>query len=118
LFGSTASEIPWQAIAYGHRIAPTLRAVQLYPKTATRPLYKGEGMTSSIVIAESDAGQRSYHVSGKTEATTALEDMRLQRMLGHIPALMHPNPRSVLSWGFGAGVTLDLLWCILKSRRW
>jgi spermidine synthase len=62
-------------------------------------------MTSSIVIAESESGQRSYHVSGKTEATTALEDMRLQRMLGHIPALVHPNARSVLSWGFGAGVT-------------
>jgi len=44
-------------------------------------------------------------VSGKTEATTALEDMRLQRMLGHIPALIHANPKSVLSWGFGAGVT-------------
>jgi spermidine synthase len=101
----TVSEIPWQAIAYGHRIAPTLRAVQLYPATATRPLYRGEGMTSSIVIAESDTGQRSYHVNGKTEATTALEDMRLQRMLGHVPALVHPNPRSVLSWGFGAGVT-------------
>jgi spermidine synthase len=31
--------------------------------------------------------------------------MRLQRMLGHIPALLHPNPRSVLVVGFGAGVT-------------
>ena len=31
--------------------------------------------------------------------------MRLQRMLGHLPALMHPNPQSVLIVGFGAGVT-------------
>jgi spermidine synthase len=31
--------------------------------------------------------------------------MRLQRMLGHIPALIHPNPKSVLIVGFGAGVT-------------
>ena len=98
-------DIPWRMIAYGHRIAPTLRAVQLYPTSATHLLYKGEGVNSSIVIAESGMGQRSYHVSGKTEATTALEDMRLQRMLGHIPALLHENPRSVLSWGFGAGVT-------------
>jgi spermidine synthase len=101
----TVPDIPWRMIAYGHRIAPTLRAVQLYPTSATHLLYRGEGMSSSIVIAESDAGQRSYHVNGKTEATTALEDMRLQRMLGHLPALVHPNPRSVLSWGFGAGVT-------------
>jgi len=31
--------------------------------------------------------------------------MRLQRMLGHIPALVHPQPRSVLVVGCGAGVT-------------
>jgi spermidine synthase len=31
--------------------------------------------------------------------------MRLQRMLGHLPALLHPHPRSVLIVGFGAGVT-------------
>ena len=31
--------------------------------------------------------------------------MRLQRMLGHVPALFHPNPSSVLIVGFGAGVT-------------
>jgi spermidine synthase len=26
-------------------------------------------------------------------------------MMGHVPALLHPNPRSVLTVGFGAGVT-------------
>ena len=31
--------------------------------------------------------------------------MRLQRMLGHLPALLHPKPRSVLVVGCGAGVT-------------
>jgi spermidine synthase len=31
--------------------------------------------------------------------------MRLQRMLGHIPALIHPNPKSVLVVACGAGVT-------------
>jgi spermidine synthase len=31
--------------------------------------------------------------------------MRLQRTLGHMPALLHPHPRSVLVVGFGAGVT-------------
>jgi spermidine synthase len=31
--------------------------------------------------------------------------MRLQRMMGNIPALFHPAPRSVLVIGFGAGVT-------------
>jgi spermidine synthase len=39
------------------------------------------------------------------EASTLPQDMRLQRMLGHLPALVHPKPRSVLVVGCGAGVT-------------
>jgi len=31
--------------------------------------------------------------------------MRNQRLLGHLPALMHGKPKSVLVVGFGAGVT-------------
>ncbi len=31
--------------------------------------------------------------------------MKLQRMVGHLPALIHPHPRSVLGIGFGAGVS-------------
>jgi spermidine synthase len=31
--------------------------------------------------------------------------MRLQRLLGHLSALMHDNPKNVLVVGFGAGVT-------------
>ena len=46
-----------------------------------------------------------FHVSGKAEASNGAYDMRVQRMLGHIPALFHPHPRSVLVVGFGAGVT-------------
>jgi spermidine synthase len=39
------------------------------------------------------------------EASTEIYDMKLQRMLGHLPALIHSNPRSVLIVGFGGGVT-------------
>jgi predicted membrane-bound spermidine synthase len=44
-------------------------------------------------------------VSGKAEASSAAADMRLERMMGHVPGLLHPHPRSVLTVGFGAGVT-------------
>jgi spermidine synthase len=39
------------------------------------------------------------------EATTEPFDMKLQRMVGHLPGLIHPNPKSVLGIGFGAGVS-------------
>jgi spermidine synthase len=35
--------------------------------------------------------------------------MRLQRMMGHLPVLMHPNPKTALVIGFGAGVTAGSL---------
>jgi spermidine synthase len=50
-------------------------------------------------------GFRSFHVSGKVEASTEPQDMRLQRLLGHLSALMHDHPKNVLVVGFGAGVT-------------
>ncbi|HXV37776.1 MAG TPA: fused MFS/spermidine synthase, partial [Myxococcota bacterium] len=37
------------------------------------------------------------------------EDMRVQRMLGHLPAILHDDPRSALVVGFGAGVTAGSL---------
>jgi spermidine synthase len=67
-------------------------------------LYVGEGLTQSVVVS-SNGRVRIFHVSGKIEASTTPKDMRLQRMLGHIPALVHPEPRSVLIVGCGAGVT-------------
>jgi spermidine synthase len=101
----TVADVPWQVIAYGRRMAPILRGAQLYDQAnPTKVLYRGEGINSSILIAER-AGQRHFYVSGKAEASTAPLDMRLERMMGHVPALVQPNPRSVLVVGFGAGIT-------------
>jgi spermidine synthase len=88
---------PWQLVAYGRQIATTEYGASV--------VYFGEGMNSSVAVSETEGGARFFHVSGKTEASSLHKDMRLQRMLGHIPALLHPNPRSVLIVGCGAGVT-------------
>ena len=100
------AEIPWEVVAYGRRVAPMVRAVDLYPDQAgpMKVLYRGEGINSTLLIADK-AGERQFYVSGKAEASTAPVDMRLQRMMGHVPALIHPRARSVLTVGFGTGVT-------------
>jgi len=88
--------VPAGVIAYGRSF------LTLSP--SSRILYVGEGLNSSIAISEwSDTLQ--FHVSGKVEASTGTFDMKLQRMLGHLAALIHPQARSVLVVGFGAGVT-------------
>jgi spermidine synthase len=95
--GQQIPQTPWQLVAYGRHIATT--------DFGARIVYFGEGMNSSVAVSETEDGARYFHVSGKTEASSLHKDMRLQRMLGHIPALLHPNPRSVLIVGCGAGVT-------------
>ena len=101
----TVSDVPWQMIAYGRRFAPIIRAEDLFDRAnPSTVLFRGEGINSSVVITER-AGQRHFYVSGKAEASTAPLDMRLERMMGHLPALVHRDPRSVLIVGFGAGVT-------------
>ncbi len=89
--------VPPELIAYGRRIMINLGRSKI--------LYTGEGINSSIAISRWDDGAIQFHVSGKVEASTESYDMRLQRLLGHMPALFHPNPKSVLIVGFGAGVT-------------
>jgi spermidine synthase len=93
---ASVAPVPPDVIAYGRQIA-TFKGANY--------LYEGEGLNSSIAVSESEGGIRNFHVSGKVEASTEVHDMRLQRMLGHISALMHPDPKSVLVVGFGAGVT-------------
>jgi spermidine synthase len=99
LWWTGADQAPWQLTAYGRRIQT--REVKGY---SAQPLYVGEGMNSSVAVTE-EGGVRMFHVSGKVEASSLPDDMRLQYMLGHFPALFHPKPKSVLIVGCGAGVT-------------
>jgi spermidine synthase len=97
VFASNVSGAPAMLIAYGRRMMTSMSRSTI--------LYSGEGINSSIAISKWDDGAVQFHVSGKVEASSEPYDMRLQRMLGDLPALVHPNPKSVLIVGFGAGVT-------------
>ncbi|MHC5064573.1 MAG: fused MFS/spermidine synthase [Planctomycetota bacterium] len=68
-------------------------------------IFEAEGINASVAVSEMENGVRNFHVSGKVVASTELIDMRLQRMLGHLPSLLHKAPETVLIVGCGAGVT-------------
>ena len=87
--------IPGGVIAYGRRMSSWNGTV----------LYTAEGINSSVAISQSSDGQTEVDVNGHVEATTEPYDMKLQRMVGHLPGVLHPHPRSVLGIGFGAGVS-------------
>jgi spermidine synthase len=89
--------IPGELIAYGRRMAISAGKSQV--------LYTAEGINSSVAITQWNDGAIEVDVNGHVEATTEPYDMKLQRMVGHLAALLHPNPKSVLGIGFGAGVS-------------
>ena len=93
--------VPGRLIAYG-------RSVNSWD-SIKEFLFLGEGATSSIAVTRGAAGAKQFHVAGKVEASDMDIDMRLERMLGHVPALLHPHPKSVLIVGVGAGVTAGAL---------
>jgi spermidine synthase len=68
-------------------------------------IYVGEGLQSSVAVSRLPSGKLGYHNAGKIQASSAPEDLRLQRMLGHFTTLVPDQPRSVLVIGCGAGVT-------------
>jgi spermidine synthase len=99
--------VPGLLVAYG-RYLPSRRPVIRDGAVADREsevIFFQEGLNASVAVTKLTNGVRSFHVSGRIEASTEPQDMRLQRMLGHIPAMIHPKPRSVLVVGCGAGVT-------------
>lgn len=93
--------VPGRLIAYG-------RSVNSWD-SIERFLYLAEGATASVAVTEHVGGTRQFHIAGKVEASDLDVDMRLERMLGHVPALVHPQPKSVLIVGVGAGVTAGAL---------
>jgi len=101
--------VPWELVARG-RYLPTYKAVRGKGGELEDPeyelLYVGEGQNATVAVTKfKNSDVRNFHVSGKIEASSQAQDMRLQRMLGHIPAMLHPHPQSVLIVGCGAGVT-------------
>lgn len=68
-------------------------------------IYVGEGTMASVAVTRDAAGTLYYHNAGKVQASSNPEDMRLQRMLGHITTLVPEAPEKVLVIGCGAGVT-------------
>jgi spermidine synthase len=72
--------------------------------TAGRLVYYREGATATVSVREA-LGTRSLSIDGKVDASN-MADMLTQRLLAHLPLLLHPAPNRVAIVGLGSGVTL------------
>jgi spermidine synthase len=97
LFARAVPAMPGLLVAYGRYAATWIGQNEI--------IYVGEGVTASVAVSRTPSGTLNYHNAGKVQASSEPQDMRLQRMLGHITTLVPKNPTKVLVIGCGAGVT-------------
>lgn len=97
LLARTVPPMPGLLVAYGRYAATWVGQNEI--------IYTGEGMTASVAVSRTPNGVLNYHNAGKVQASSEPQDMRLQRMLGHMTTLIPDNPKTVVVIGCGAGVT-------------
>jgi spermidine synthase len=97
LLARSVHPLPGLLVAYGRYAATRIGQADI--------IYVGEGLNASVAVSELSNGVRNYHNAGKVQASSEPQDMRLQRMLGHLTTLIPPKASKVLVIGCGAGVT-------------
>src|SRR6059036_3827831 len=97
LLARSVHQLPGLLVAYGRYAATRIGQATI--------IYVGEGVNASVAVSELSNGVRNYHNAGKVQASSEPQDMRLQRMLGHLTTLVPEHAGKVLVIGCGAGVT-------------
>ncbi|CAN5895406.1 hypothetical protein BH11GEM2_BH11GEM2_07530 [soil metagenome] len=99
LLATTIIPVPALLVGYGRFAATWMTSHGDF-------IFVGEGTNSSMAVSRMPAtGYLNYHNAGKVQASSEPQDMRLQRMLGHLTTLLPAQAKSVLVIGCGAGVT-------------
>jgi len=76
--------------------------------------YYQEGIHAPVAVVTNPAGAVAMRISGKVEASLIPgggynNDLPHQVMAGHLPMILHPDPKDALTLGLGGGVTLATL---------
>ncbi|MBM3769726.1 MAG: methyltransferase [Acidimicrobiia bacterium] len=102
--------VPALLVAYGRHAAA-------WAGHAGDVFFVGEGLQASVAVSRQADGSLNYHNAGKIQASSLPQDMRLQRMLGHLTTIVPKEARSVLVIGCGAGVTAGAVSVSPKVER-
>ena len=97
LLSRSVQPIPGIFAAYGRYTATRVGQADV--------IYMGEGWNATVAVTRLQGNVLNYHNAGKVQASSEPQDMRLQRMLGHLTTLIPKNPKKVVVIGCGAGVT-------------
>jgi spermidine synthase len=92
------------ALVYGWQLprATFLKSVVREPRHL---LYYREGNNGTVSVVQEASGTCSIMVDGQPVAGTGGTSVIDQKMLAHLPLLLHPDPHRALTIGFGSGGT-------------
>ncbi len=69
-------------------------------------LFYREGVEAVVAVSEPVGGTRRFlSLNGKTDAGSGAEDVVTQKLIAHVPMLLHPAPKRVLVVGWWSGAT-------------
>ncbi|MGQ9609365.1 MAG: fused MFS/spermidine synthase [bacterium] len=86
------------------------------PLISITPIFKGSGkdnkllfykedIDACVTVVEDTEGVRRIFVDTNQAAEDSRWDLPSHSIIGHLPILLHPNPKNALVIGFGMGVT-------------
>ncbi len=108
------SSLPWRLAGGAAVLAGAAAAWHVIPvggyfkspvESPRKLLYYAEGDCAIVAVVEESNGIRTILVDGQPVAGTAGTSIVDQKMLAHLPLLLHPNPKRALTVGFGSGGT-------------
>jgi spermidine synthase len=75
------------------------------PGEESKLLFYKEGVDASVTVVEDPQGVRRAFVDANQAAEDSRWDLPSHSVIGHLPILLHPDPKTALVIGFGMGVT-------------
>src|SRR5262249_61523509 len=100
----TAIKIGMTVVAAWHQL-PAGGFLKAPVEEPRRLVYYQEGDNGTVSVVEEATGERHLLVDGQPVAGTSPTSVVDQKMLAHLPLLLHPAPQRALTVGFGSGGT-------------
>ncbi|MBM3809964.1 MAG: hypothetical protein FJW22_17490 [Acidimicrobiia bacterium] len=112
VFWQVRGRLRWSAPAFGavfalaaHDMADPFRvAIDRRYGNQLLEFWRDEGAQTAVSVRASQF-QHVLYLDGLHQANDQLEMVRLHRAIGHLPMVLHGNPREVLVVGLGGGAT-------------
>jgi spermidine synthase len=78
-------------------------------EAAAEELFYREDHTATVKVYRTASGEKYVSVDGHAIGATDHESDEKQKLLAHLPLLLHPAPRQALTIGLGSGITLGAM---------